>query len=62
VIQDRRGEWVLLAFRNTDETGAFVGEITDPISVGWSGGGSTAETVVRPSADPLAVVEGETQP
>ena len=32
------GQWLLFAFRNTDETGAFVGGITDPMPVAWRGG------------------------
>jgi beta-fructofuranosidase len=31
IIRDRSDRWVLLAFRNTDEAGRFVGEIVDPI-------------------------------
>jgi len=36
LVRDRGGEWQLLAFRNRGEDGAFVGEIADPIPVGWS--------------------------
>ncbi|GEP48959.1 family 43 glycosylhydrolase [Microbacterium saccharophilum] len=31
------GLWLLFAFRNTDEDGAFVGGITDPMPVAWEG-------------------------
>jgi beta-fructofuranosidase len=31
IIQDRSGQWVMLAFRNTDDSGHFLGDITDPI-------------------------------
>lgn len=31
VVQDRDGAWRLLAFQNTDGSGAFVGELSDPL-------------------------------
>ncbi|WP_110590309.1 glycosyl hydrolase family 32 [Microbacterium suaedae] len=31
------GRWMLFAFRNADETGAFVGGVTDPMPVEWRG-------------------------
>ncbi len=34
LIQDRRGDWMLLAFRNHTPHG-FIGEITDPMPVSW---------------------------
>ncbi|MEP7022958.1 MAG: hypothetical protein ABJB47_03930 [Actinomycetota bacterium] len=34
VIQDRTGQWMLLAFRNTGTGAAFAGGLTDPIPVG----------------------------
>src|SRR4029450_5984548 len=38
LIQIREtGEWNLLAFRNEDQPGRFVGEITDPRPVRWDG-------------------------
>lgn len=37
LVQDRSGGWVMLAFRHVDESGEFVGEITDPIPVTWDG-------------------------
>lgn len=33
LVQRRDGRWAMLAFRNIDADGAFVGEITDPIDV-----------------------------
>ena len=36
LIQDRSGQWVMLAFRNLDPDGGFVGEITDPMPVYWT--------------------------
>jgi beta-fructofuranosidase len=41
LVRDRGGCWVMLAFRNIDASGAFVGEITDPIPVGDGDGGIT---------------------
>lgn len=37
LVADRAGRWLLLAFRTYDETGAFVGEIIDPLPVRWDG-------------------------
>ncbi len=36
IIRDRSGNWVMLAFRNEDSRGHFVGEITDPMPIGWT--------------------------
>ena len=36
VIQNRMGEWMLLAFENTADDGDFVGRVGDPIPVAWS--------------------------
>jgi beta-fructofuranosidase len=33
LIRDRAGRWVMLAFRNLDADGGFIGEITDPMPV-----------------------------
>ena len=38
-IQDRGGEWMLLAFANATDTGDFVGTLTDPMPLGWAGDG-----------------------
>ncbi|MFY9714141.1 MAG: glycosyl hydrolase family 32 [Microbacterium sp.] len=38
LIEDRAGQWQLLAFRNDDEHGGWVGEITDPQPVNWVDG------------------------
>jgi beta-fructofuranosidase len=35
LVRRRDGNWCLMAFRNLDEDGAFVGEITDPVAVAW---------------------------
>lgn len=36
VIQNRSGEWVLMAFENMADDGDFVGRISDPVPVAWS--------------------------
>jgi beta-fructofuranosidase len=38
LVHDRSGQPVLLAFRYHDETGRFVGELADPMPVGWENG------------------------
>lgn len=38
LVQRRDGRWAILAFRNTDADGAFVGEVTDPLDVVVEGG------------------------
>ena len=38
LVEDRAGQWQLLAFRNDDGQGGWVGEITDPQAVGWVDG------------------------
>lgn len=38
LIRDRAGQWLMLAFRNADGEGRFVGEITDPMPVSWAPG------------------------
>lgn len=35
-VRDRDGQWQLFAFRNHDDTGAFVGEIVGPLPLRWS--------------------------
>lgn len=46
------GQWLLFAFRNADDSGAFVGGVTDPMPVAWRDGrltadDDTAESIVR---------------
>lgn len=41
VIQDRAGQWVLLAFENTSDEGDFGGSLSDPIVVEWPDGDSS---------------------
>ncbi|MEF2975901.1 glycosyl hydrolase family 32 [Subtercola sp. YIM 133946] len=38
LVQNRRGEWHLLAFKNTAPDGEWIGEITDPMPVAWVDG------------------------
>ena len=37
LVQDRSGQWCFMAFRNEDEHGNWIGEITDPYAVTWDG-------------------------
>ena len=37
LVQDRAGDWNLLAFRNRDVDGRFVGGLSDPLPVSWIG-------------------------
>jgi beta-fructofuranosidase len=40
IIRDRDNRWVVLAFHCHGPDGAFVGEISDPMPVGWSDAGT----------------------
>jgi beta-fructofuranosidase len=33
LIQDSQGQWQFLAFKNSDEQGNFIGELSDPMPV-----------------------------
>ncbi|WP_198554434.1 MULTISPECIES: hypothetical protein [Nocardioides] len=48
LIQDPTTAWSLLAFRNLDESGAFVGELADPVRVAWSNDGARLELIDAP--------------
>jgi beta-fructofuranosidase len=37
-VQNRAGQWQLLAFRNGDGDGGFIGDIIDPRPVSWVDG------------------------
>ncbi|WP_210479250.1 glycosyl hydrolase family 32 [Naasia sp. SYSU D00948] len=52
LVQRRDGGWAMLAFRNEDVDGRFVGEITDPLPVGWQDGRLTLLTDEEPRAVP----------
>lgn len=43
LVQDRAGQWQLLAFHNRDEHGAWIGEVADPQPVTWRDGRLTIE-------------------
>jgi beta-fructofuranosidase len=52
LVQDRDGQWVLLAFVNQDDDGEFVGSISDPMPVALSAGSGallTARTAAAPA-------------
>ncbi|MFD6446991.1 glycosyl hydrolase family 32 [Promicromonospora sp. NPDC060204] len=36
LVQDRDGAWWLFAFHHVDDSGAFVGALSDPLPVGWA--------------------------
>ena len=40
LVRDRAGRWVMLVFRNHGPDGRFIGELTDPMPVGWAADGS----------------------
>lgn len=55
LIRRRSGQWAMLAFRHTLASGEFIGEIIDPIDVGWVGDrlvllDDSAVAVTRPGA------------
>jgi beta-fructofuranosidase len=35
LVQDRTGQWNLMAFHNIDEDGRFIGALSEPIPVAW---------------------------
>ncbi|MHC9043279.1 glycosyl hydrolase family 32 [Microbacterium saperdae] len=45
LIRDRDGTWQMLAFENSTDEGAFVGVLSDPIPVRWSGSDGPLELV-----------------
>jgi len=58
LVQDRAGQWQLLAFRNNDEAGGWVGEISDPQPIHWSDGRLETASLQRAVA-PHAPAEGD---
>jgi beta-fructofuranosidase len=52
LVRDRRGRWNMLAFRNADGDGRFVGEITDPSPVAWADDGRRLVLVETEAAAP----------
>ena len=54
LVSDRAGRWIMLAFRNHGPDGRFIGELTDPIPIGWATDGSTLKLdVVAPMTDAM---------
>lgn len=39
LIEDRQGNWWLFAFNHVDETGSFIGSLSEPLPVGWDESG-----------------------
>lgn len=37
LVRRRSGQWAMLAFKHTDGSGEFIGEITEPLDVRWLG-------------------------
>jgi beta-fructofuranosidase len=52
LVQDRTGAWQLIAFRNSDADGQFVGGFTDPMPVSWDDEGRLVLDVGTPGAAP----------
>ena len=52
LVQDRKGQWCFLAFRNDDEHGNWIGEITDPQLVQWVDGRLAIDGTGRSEALP----------
>lgn len=50
LVEDRSGVWQLLAFRNEDGDGTFLGGLADPIAVFWDG-----DRLVLPEGTPGSV-------
>ena len=50
LVSDRAGRWTMLAFRNHGPDGRFIGELTDPMPIGWATDGSalTLDVVASP--------------
>jgi len=42
LVRDRSGGWVLLAFDNVGRDGQFLGQLSDPVPVGWRADGRLA--------------------
>ncbi|MEO7017374.1 MAG: glycosyl hydrolase family 32 [Leifsonia sp.] len=50
LVHDRSGQWQMLAFRNVDENGRWVGELADPQPISWVDGRLAIETKVQAEA------------
>ena len=52
LVRDRAGRWIMLAFGNRGPDGRFIGELSDPMPIGWATDGSTLKLdVVAPMTD-----------
>ncbi len=51
LVRDRGGRWIMLAFRNTDGDGRFVGEITNPMPVTWADDGTRLVLAPKPARE-----------
>jgi len=47
IVRDRAGRWMLLAFENVGLDGEFVGRLSDPMPVTWSGDDLTVAAVTE---------------
>lgn len=56
LVRNRQGNSMLLAFHNKDENGEFVGEVSDPIPVGWDNDGML---VLRDEGVALQLIEND---
>jgi beta-fructofuranosidase len=53
LVRDRTGRWIMLAFRNHGSDGRFIGELTDPLPIGWAAdGGGLMLDVAASDSDP----------
>ena len=54
LVCDRTGRWTMLAFRNHGPDGRFIGELADPMPIGWATDGSALRLdVAEPMTDAL---------
>jgi len=54
LVSDRTGRWTMLAFRNHGLDGRFIGELADPMPIGWATDGSALRLdVAEPMTDAL---------
>ena len=55
LVSDRTGRWTMLAFRNHGPDGRFIGELADPMPIGWATDGSALTLdVAEPMTDATA--------
>jgi beta-fructofuranosidase len=61
LVEDRSGSWHFLAFRNLDEQGRWVGEITDPRPVAWVDGRLSVQPSEVVAADEVRSPSGASE-